>query len=127
MGGQVVTISNKNTLATPTTHGASKKIKRVVHNNDVEEMIAMQKMFSTIFFARKVSEELCGQRVKNLQYVVLTDNQRLFSNIHHIKSTVDDFRPHPDILELRQSIEQEKTAQGARYVHSLINIVDALT
>ena len=87
----------------------------------------MQKMFSTIFFVRKVLEEMCGQRVKNLQCVALTDNQGLFSNIHHLKSNVDDFRLHSDILELRQSIEQEKTVQEVRYVHSSLNIADALT
>ena len=60
VGGHVVMIINKNTLATPTIHGASRKIKRVVHNNDAAETIAMQKTFSTIFSVRKVLEELCG-------------------------------------------------------------------
>ena len=40
---------------------------------------------------------------------------------------MDDFRLHSDILELRQSIEQEKTVQEVRYVHSSLNIADALT
>ena len=84
-------------------------------------------MFGTIFFVRKVLEEMCGQRVKNLQCVALTDNQGLFSNIHHLKSNVEDYRLHSDILELRQSIEQEKTVQEVRYVHSSLNIADALT
>ena len=120
-------IINKNTLAASTIHWASKKIERVVHSSAAAETIAMQKMFSTIFFVRKVLEEMCGQRVKNLQCVALTDNQGLFSNIHHLKSNVDDFRLHSDILELRQSIEQEKTVQEVRYVHSSLNIADALT
>ena len=103
VGGHVVMIINKNTLAASTIHWASKKIERVVHSSAAAETIAMQKMFSTIFFVRKVLEEMCGQRVKNLQCVALTDNQGLFSNIHHLKSNVDDFRLHSDILELRQS------------------------
>ena len=120
-------IINKNTLAASTIHWASKKIERVVHSSAAAETIAMQKMFSSIFFVRKVLEEMCGQRVKNLQCVALTDNQGLFSNIHHLKSNVEDFRLHSDILELRQSIEQEKTVQEVRYVHSSLNIADALT
>ena len=120
-------IINKNTFTASAIHWASKKIERVVHSSAAAETIAMQKMFSTIFFVRKVLEEMCGQRVKNLQCVALTDNQGLFSNIHHLKSNVDDFRLHSDILELRQSIEQEKTVQEVRYVHSLLNIADALT
>ena len=127
VGGHVVMIINKNTLAASTIHWASKKIERVVHSSAAAETIAMQKMFSSIFFVRKVLEEMCGQRVKNLQCVALTDNQGLFSNIHHLKSNVEDFRLHSDILELRQSIEQEKTVQEVRYVHSSLNIADALT
>ena len=127
VGGHVVMIINRNTLATSTIHWASKKIERVVHSSAAAETIAMQKMFSTIFFVRKVLEELCGQRVENLQCVALTNNQGLFSNIHHLKSTVDDFRLHSDILELRQSIEQEKTVQEVRYVHPSLNIADPLT
>ena len=127
VGGHVVMIINKNTFTASAIHWASKKIERVVHSSAAAETIAMQKMFSTIFFVRKVLEEMCGQRVKNLQCVALTDNQGLFSNIHHLKSNVDDFRLHSDILELRQSIEQEKTVQEVRYVHSLLNIADALT
>ena len=102
-------IINRNTQATSTIHWASKKIERVVHNSAAAETIAMQKMFSTIFFVRKVLEEMCGQRVKDLKCVALTDNQALFSNIHHLTYNMEDFRLQSDILELRQSIEQEKT------------------
>lgn len=126
VGGQTVAMSNKNTLATSTTHGASRKSNRDVHNNDVEEAIAMQKMYNTILSARKVSEELRGQRVKTLQYKVLTDNQGQLSNIHQIKSIVDDLRPHLYIPESRQSTKQGKTVQEAKQAHPLLNIVDAL-
>ena len=53
VGGHVVMIINKNTLATSTIHWASKKIERVVHSSAAAETIAMQKMFSTIFFEEK--------------------------------------------------------------------------
>ena len=98
----------------------------MVHSSAAAETIAMQKMFDTIFFVRKVLEEMCGQRVKDLQCVALTDNQGLFSNIHHLKSNVEDYRLHSDILELRQSIK-EKTVQEVRHVHSSLNIADTLT
>ena len=62
-----------------------------------------------------------------MQCVALTDNQGLFSNIHHLKSNVEDYRLQSDILELRKSIEQEKIVQEVRYVHSSLNIADALT
>ena len=62
-----------------------------------------------------------------MQCVALKDNQGLFSNIHHLKSNVEDYRLQADILELRKSIEQEKTVQEVRYVHSSLNIADALT
>ena len=127
VGGHVVMLINKNTRAASTIHWASKRIERVVHSSAAAETIAMQKMFDTIFFDRKVLEEMCGQRVKSMQCVALTDNQGLFSNIHHLKSNVEDYRLQSDILELRKSIEQEKTVQEVRYVHSSLNIADALT
>ena len=98
-----------------------------VHNNTAAEMIAMQKMFSTIFFIRKVLEEMCGQRVRNLRCVALTDHDKLFSNINQFPANIEDFRLQSDILELRQSILQEKTVQEVRYVHPSLNIADALT
>ena len=68
-----------------------------------------------------------GARVKGLKCIALTDNQGLFSNIHYLKSNVEDFRLHADIIELRQSIAQEKTVQEVRYVHSSQNLADCLT
>ena len=70
---------------------------------------------------------MCGTRIKSLKCVALTDNQGLFSNIHHFKSTSEDYRLHSDIIEQRQSIEHEKTVQEVRYVHSSQNLADCLT
>ena len=118
---------NKSTRAASTIHWESKRIERVVHSSAAAETIAMQTMFDTILFVRKVLEQMCGQRVKSMQCVALTDNQGLFSNIHHLKSNVEDYRLQADILELRKSIEQEKIVQEVRYVQSSRNIADALT
>ena len=127
VGGHVVMIQNKETLAAAVIHWSSKKIERIVHSSSAAETLAMQKMFSTIYLVRRILSEMCGNRVNALQCVALTDNQGLFSNIHHLKCTSEDYRLHSDIIELRQSIEQEKTVQEVRYVHSSLNLADCLT
>ena len=99
----------------------------MVHNSTAAETIAMQKMFSTIFFIRKVLEEMCGHRVRNLKCVALTDHRKLFSNINQSPTTMEDFRLQSDILELRQSIVQEKTVQEVRFIHPSQNIAEPLT
>ena len=91
VGGHVVMLINKNSLATSTLHWASKKIERIVHSSAAAETLSMQKMFSTIYFIRKIIMDMCGARVKDLKCVALTDNQGLFSNIHYLKSNVEDF------------------------------------
>ena len=127
VGGHVVMLLNKHTMATAVIHWASKKIERIVHSSAAAETISMQKLFSTIYLVRRVLNEMCGNRVQSLKCVALTDHQGLFSNLHHLKTTSEDYRLHSDILELRQSIEQEKTVQEVRYVHTSLNIADCLT
>ena len=127
VGGHVVMLVNKHNKAAAVLHWSSKKIERVVHSSTAAETLAMQKMFSTIYLVRRILSEMCGERTKDLQCVALTDNQALFSNLHHIKANSDDYRLQSDIIELRQSIEEEKTVQEIRYVHSSENIADCLT
>ena len=127
VGGHVVLLLNKHTKAAAVLHWSSKKIERVVHSSTAAETLSMQKMFSTIFLVRKILTEMCGNRVRDLNCVALTDNQPLFSNLHHIKANSEDYRLQADIIELRQSIEQEKTVQEVRYVHTSQNIADCLT
>ena len=71
--------------------------------------------------------ELCGERVKDLKCIAMTDNQALYSNIHHLKSNTEDFRLQSDIISIRQSIENDKIVQELRYCHSEENISDCLT
>ena len=127
VGGHVILILNKFTLAASTIHWSSKKIERVVHSSSAAETISMQKMFSSIYLVRRILNEMCGKRLENLKCVALTDNQSLFSNLHYLKSNVEDYRLHSDIIELRQSIEYDKTVQEVRYVHSSQNLSDCLT
>ena len=57
----------------------------------------------------------------------MTDNQALFSNVHHLKGNMDDYRLQTEVLAIRQSIEVDKIAQELRYCLSEENIADCLT
>ena len=57
----------------------------------------------------------------------MTDKQALFSNVHHLKGNMDDFRLQTEVLAIRQSIEVDKIAQELRYCLSEENIADCLT
>ena len=57
----------------------------------------------------------------------MTDNQALFSNVHHLKGNMDDYRLQTKVLAIRQSIEVDKIAQELRYCLSEENIADCLT
>ena len=54
----------------------------------------------------------------------MTDNQALFSNVHHLKGNMDDYRLQTEVLAIRQSIEVDKIAQELRYCLSEENIAD---
>ena len=127
VGGHVIMLMNRNMMATSTLHWASKKIERIVHSSAAAETLAMQKMFSTIYFIQRIITDMCGARVKDLKCVALTDNQGLFSNIHYLKANSEDYRIQADVIVLCQMIEEEKTVQEVRYVHSSLNISDCLT
>ena len=79
--------------------------------------MALQGLFDTISFVREVLEEICGERMKNLQCVTLTSNQKLLANIRHIKSRV-----HSNTRDIA-----EKMVQEVRYVHPVLNIAEGLT
>ena len=57
----------------------------------------------------------------------MTGNQALFSNVHHLKGNMDDYRLQTEVLAIRQSIEVDKIAQELRYCLSEENIADCLT
>ena len=57
----------------------------------------------------------------------MTGNQALFSNVHHLKGNMDDYRLQTKVLAIRQSIEVDKIAQELRYCLSEENIADCLT
>ena len=59
--------------------------------------------------------------------VALTDREKLFSNANQPLANTKDPRFQLDILELKQSIEQPKTAQEVRHAYPSFNIVDAPT
>ena len=127
VGGHTVILMNKATHAASVLHWSSKKIDRVVSSASAAETIAQMKMFSTLYFVRQLLRELCGRRVDKLECIAYTDNQILYSNVHHLKSNTEDYRMQSDILAIRQCIEDDKTAQELRYCHSEDNISDCLT
>ena len=93
VGGHVLILMNKHSQAASVLHWSSKKIDRVCQSSSAAETIALEKLFSTIYFTRNLLRELCGERVK--------DNQALYSNIHHLKSNTEDFRLQSDIISIR--------------------------
>ena len=127
VGGHVLILMNKHSQAASVLHWSSKKIDRVCQSSSAAETIALEKLFSTIYFTRNLLRELCGERVKDLKCIAMTDNQALYSNIHHLKSNTEDFRLQSDIISIRQSIENDKIVQELRYCHSEENISDCLT
>ena len=58
VGGHFVMLINKYTKAASTIHWTSNKIEKEVHSSAAAETIAMQGMFDTVFFVRKVLEEI---------------------------------------------------------------------
>ena len=72
VGGHVIMLINKNTLAASTLHWASKKIERIVHSSAAAETLSMQKMFSTLYFIRRIISDMCGARVENLKVTPIT-------------------------------------------------------
>ena len=127
VGGHVVLLLNKITHAASVLHWSSKKIDRVCQSPSAAETIALEKMFSTLYFVRQLLVELCGKRVSGLQCIAYTDNQTVYSNVHHLKTNTDDYRLQTNIISIRQCIEEDKIAQELRYCCSDENISDCLT
>ena len=117
IGGHVVVLVNKHTKAASTIHWASNKIEKKVYNTTTAETMALQGLMDTIFFVKEVLEEICGNRMKNLQCMMLTSNHNLLANIRNIKSQI-----HPNIRDIA-----EKMVQEVRYVRPSLNIAEGLT
>lgn len=107
-------------------HWSSRKIERVVSSSLAAETLSLQQLSSNMYFVMSLLKELCGESVKELKGLALTDNQDLFSCIHNIKSC-DDKRLLSDIISIRQAIHNDKTIAEVRYVPSTDMIADCLT
>ena len=93
VGGHIIMLINKHTKAASTIHWTSNRIERKIHSSAAAEAIAMQEMFDSLLFTRRVLAELCGKRVSNLQCVVFSSNQELLSEIHrHVEDDRVDLR-----------------------------------
>ena len=126
VGGHVVLLVNRVTQAASILHHTSKKLDRVVPDSTSAETISLQKCFSSLFFVRKLLEEMCGDSVKELKCLALTDSHNLYSNIHHLKNSADH-KLLADIINIRQGVFDTKTVQEVRYCAGSGNISDCLT
>ena len=81
------------------------------------ETIALQGLTNTIFFVKEVLNEICGDRTKNLQSMMLTSNHNLLANIRRINSQV-----HPNIRNIAERMIQE-----VRHISPSLNITEGLT
>ena len=126
IAGHVIMLINKETNAATILHWSSRKIERVVSSSLAAETLSLQQLSSNMYFVMSLLKELCGESVKELKGLALTDNQDLFSCIHNIKSC-DDKRLLSDIISIRQAIHNDKTIAEVRYVPSTDMIADCLT
>ena len=126
VAGHVILLVNRKTNAATVLHWASRKIERVVTSSLAAETLALQKLSGNMYFVKSLLRDLCGDAVKSLQGLAIIDNQDLFSCIHNLKSC-DDKRLLSDIINIRQSIYEDKTIAEVRFVPGNEMIADCLT
>ena len=126
IAGHLILIVKKKTNAAAVVHWSSKKIERVVASSLAADTLAMQKLASNLFYVRRLQQEMIGSKIESLPCLVLIDNQDLFSSNHHIKAC-EDKRLLADIINIKQSIEEDKTLNDVRYVSSNQMLADCLT
>ena len=63
----------------------------VSHNNTAAEMIAMQKMSSTIFPTRTAPEERYRQKARNQKDIAITNHHKRYSNINQSPIKIEFF------------------------------------
>ena len=125
-GAHVILLVNKHTKAASVINYQSKKIDRVVTSSFAAEALAMEKMVDMMYLARRLLDQILGPVADSIKGLVLTDNDDLFSAVHHLKGCKDN-RLMTDIIYLRQSITEDKTFQELRFIHSKTNVSDCMT
>ena len=126
VSGQIVMLVNKKTNKASVIFWASKKIERVVSSSFAAETLALQKLFSTLFYVRQILSQMFGKAAQKIPGLALIDNQDLWSTLHHLKNC-EDKRLLPDIIQLKQSIIIDHTVQEVRYVQAKEMLSDCLT
>ena len=99
---------NKVTNKASVLFWASKKIERVVSSSLAAETLALQKLFSTMFYIRQILSQMFGKAAENIPGLALIDNQDLWSTLHHLKNCEDKIL-FADIIQLKQSIIVDHT------------------
>ena len=102
VGGHVVIFMNKNTYAASVLLWSFKKIDRICHSSTANRNnCSPQNVLQLLFYKTVVGG-------------AMTDNQALFSNVHHLKGNMDDYRLQTEVLAIRQSIEVVRWTRSPR-------------
>ena len=126
VGGYVIMLVNKKTNAAAVLTWSSKKIERVVTSSLAAETLALEKMMSKVFLVRRLLEGIMGSEANTVPCIALVDSQNLWSCVHNISACSDD-RLQADIINIRQSIHDDKSVNEVRYIHNSEMIADSLT
>ena len=126
VSGQIVMLVNRKTNKASVLFWASKKIERVCSSSLAAETLALQKLFSTMFYIRQVLRQMFGKAADKIPGLALIDNQDLWSTIHHLKNC-EDKRLLADIIQLKQAIIIDHTVQEVRFVKGTEMLSDCLT
>ena len=79
-----------------------------------------------MFYVRQILKQMFGSKGDNIPGIALTDNQDLYSCVHNLKAC-EDKRLLADIINIKQSIVDDKTINELRYVPKEIMVADCLT
>ena len=79
-----------------------------------------------MYLARRLLDQILGPVADSIKVLVLTDNDDLFSAVHHLKGCRNNMLM-TDIIYFRQSIIGDKTFQKLRFTHSKTNVSDCMT
>ena len=125
-GGFVIMLVNKHTSRSAVLTWSSKKIDRVCTSSLAAETLSLQKLLGNMFYVRQILRQMFGSKADNIPGIALTDNQDLYSCVHNLKAC-EDKRLLADIINIKQSIVDDKTINELRYVPKEIMVADCLT
>ena len=128
-GENVVTDHNKyvKEITSPEVRELFRLVKADVLPDELQEIQALVKLNTMLFFIRSVLKSLPGQEEMNIPCLTLIDIQNLYSCVHQMKLTSDDLRLFADILDIRDAIAEQKLITEVRYYPGELMISEGLT